>query len=367
MYNSGVPVLSNNAADPEADQQHGTAVLAAGARREPFPSWHLSACDPVLHPLIRERDDVRRDQLIERLLIDHLGGIIKRTLQRRLSRLPGGRVSIASLEDIRSTVSLRLLRRLRALPAGSAPIQNLAGYATTITLNAWEDTLREAFPQRTLLKNRIRYVLLRDDRFALWHDPDQMLCGFAEWQSEVLGAADAPDAGELRSHCRDTTSLPEILLTLFGISGAPVELEAVVTVVAKTSGIVDEAPALRDAEWGEASEPPVAAEETECREILRKLWDEIIALNAPQRVAFLLNLRDDTGDAATPLFVTTGVATIEEIACTLTIPVTELAALWNDLPIEDSVIARILGITRQQVINLRSAARKRLARRMRRF
>jgi len=34
------------------------------------------------------------------------------------------------------------------------------------------------------------------------------------------------------------------------------------------------------------------------------------------------------------------------------------------LPLEDSAIAQLFGITRQQVINLRKTARERLARRM---
>jgi predicted DNA-binding protein (UPF0251 family) len=42
----------------------------------------------------------------------------------------------------------------------------------------------------------------------------------------------------------------------------------------------------------------------------------------------------------------------------------ELAALWNDLPLEDLRIAEMLGISRQQVINLRKSARHRLARRV---
>jgi hypothetical protein len=355
---------------PKTDfEQSEDAAIPSHASREAFVAWQLAACDPILHPLIRESDELRRDQLIETLLVDHLGGIIKRTLQRKLNSLSGGGRSFGiALDDIRSTVAFRLLKRLRALPEGGPPIENLAGYATTTALHAWEDSLREAFPQRTLLKNRIRYLLHRDDRFALWHAPDQMVCGFAQGQCGETGAAEPPDAGEVRSSCNDATSLPEVLLTLFRIAGAPVELEAVVTVVARVSGIVDDvAPRVMDSESGEGSEAPVAAEECEHREILRKLWTEIVALNPPQRASILLNLRDDTGDTATPLFVTTGVATVEEIAATLAIPVNDFAVLWNDLPIEDAVIAGMLGVTRQQVINYRSSARKRLARRMRRF
>ena len=42
----------------------------------------------------------------------------------------------------------------------------------------------------------------------------------------------------------------------------------------------------------------------------------------------------------------------------------ELAGMWNSLPLDDRGIAERLGITRQQVINLRKSARARLARRM---
>jgi hypothetical protein len=45
-------------------------------------------------------------------------------------------------------------------------------------------------------------------------------------------------------------------------------------------------------------------------------------------------------------------------------PAEELARMWNDLPIDDMRIATRLGIKRQQVINLRKAARARLARRL---
>jgi hypothetical protein len=45
----------------------------------------------------------------------------------------------------------------------------------------------------------------------------------------------------------------------------------------------------------------------------------------------------------------------------------EFANLWNELPLEDASIASLLGVTRQQVINLRKSARERLTRRMKGF
>jgi hypothetical protein len=43
----------------------------------------------------------------------------------------------------------------------------------------------------------------------------------------------------------------------------------------------------------------------------------------------------------------------------------DLAGLWHELPLDDRRIAERLAVTRQQVINLRKAARARLARRAR--
>ena len=42
----------------------------------------------------------------------------------------------------------------------------------------------------------------------------------------------------------------------------------------------------------------------------------------------------------------------------------QFSQLWDELPLDDASIARLFGITRQQVINLRKTARERLARRM---
>ena len=53
-----------------------------------------------------------------------------------------------------------------------------------------------------------------------------------------------------------------------------------------------------------------------------------------------------------------------EIAAALEIPERDLARLWPDLPLDDLWIAARMGITRQQVINLRKSGRARLARRL---
>lgn len=100
------------------------------------------------------------------------------------------------------------------------------------------------------------------------------------------------------------------------------------------------------------------------RKYLELLWKEIQELPEKQRWALLLNLRDSDGQSVLPLMPSSGAASFEDIADALKIDVQELAHLWNQLPLEDTLIAERLEITRQQVINLRKSARERLARRM---
>jgi hypothetical protein len=83
-----------------------------------------------------------------------------------------------------------------------------------------------------------------------------------------------------------------------------------------------------------------------------------------QRVALLLNLRDAGGGDMLSLFPATDLARPREIARLLELPLEELEALWERLPLEDREIAELLDATPRQVINLRKSARERLARRM---
>jgi DNA-directed RNA polymerase specialized sigma24 family protein len=99
---------------------------------------------------------------------------------------------------------------------------------------------------------------------------------------------------------------------------------------------------------------------------LRDLWREIRQLPPRQRAALVLGLRDEQGGSAAVLLPLTGTASIRDIAEALQLPAERFARLWNRLPLDDAAIAELLGRSRQQVINLRKAARERLTRRMKR-
>jgi len=58
---------------------------------------------------------------------------------------------------------------------------------------------------------------------------------------------------------------------------------------------------------------------------------------------------------------------VRQLAGALEINPERLAEMWNVLPIEDTRIAELTGLTRQQVINARKSGRERLARRLKGF
>jgi RNA polymerase sigma factor (sigma-70 family) len=113
----------------------------------------------------------------------------------------------------------------------------------------------------------------------------------------------------------------------------------------------------------EASLPQVLGQRSQ----LQTLWGEIRQLPPRQCAALLLHLRDDDGRDAVGLFPLTGTASLRDIARQIGLPAERLAEVWNRLPLDALAIADLLGVTRQQVNNLRKSARERLARRMKKL
>jgi DNA-directed RNA polymerase specialized sigma24 family protein len=109
---------------------------------------------------------------------------------------------------------------------------------------------------------------------------------------------------------------------------------------------------------------PDAALALERRTNLSRLWDEIRQLPKRQAAALILHLQDGQGRNAAALLPLTGTASLRDIARAVGLEPERLAEIWNYLPLEDTAIAAVLRVTRQQVINLRKSARERLARRI---
>jgi RNA polymerase sigma factor (sigma-70 family) len=325
--------------------------------------------------------------MLTELVAGHAAPLVRKIVGHKLhvpSHNPPNSQLSEDAEDVCGEAVLRLVARLRELKDRARverTINDFRGYVAAVAYHHCNEYLRRKYPRRHGLKNRLRYLLSRDAAFAIWEAGDrQLLCGFEAWRaSQPLPARDASvrlrdvesgaplvfgDAGQV--------ALPVLLKAVFERTGGPVELDALVDFVAALTGVRDE-PARAQREDAEA-EPEVAdarappsadvAAAAERQMYLARLWQEIKELPPRQRTALLLNLSDAHGRSYTELLALLGVASARQISDALEIPADEFAGIWNELPLDDRVIAERLGLTRQQVINLRKSARERLARRM---
>jgi RNA polymerase sigma factor (sigma-70 family) len=297
------------------------------------------------------------DAEIERLLVDVAAPVI-RTVIARYTR---GGDAAGDAADLESTINLRLLHKFRRLAASSAPVTDLDSYIATVSYNVINDHFRRRFPERTRLKNRVRYVLTRDPRLALWNAPVGVVTGLKQWSGSTAAVTTMPlDQAEATPAMRDREDPGEAMHALFEAVGTPVEMETLIEYLA-TLWQVDLAP--REIELP-AAERQTVAPQLENRQLLRALWQEIEQLRPMQRKALLLNLHDHETVNVASLLVLTGTAKFDDIAAALEMSPPELAEIWNDLPLDDLKIAARLDVTRQQIINLRRSARDRLRRRL---
>jgi hypothetical protein len=345
--------------------------------------------DALLQRFLNVQDQGVAQECLDRLLTEHVEPLVRDITRYKFrSRYASGSSQEEQdEEDIRSEVLLQLISRLRDLRASPTKpsIENFRGYVATTAYNAYHKSMRVKYPERSRLKNRIRYLVNHRREFAMWRDEhEDFLCGLAaskkphkEWNA----GAPSPEQNfeeflellptEKNIHHMKLAELVHAVLTW---RGQPILIDELVGIVAEMQGIRELQPASSYCEKEEG--PGVSVCELlpdrgtdvvtmmEHRAYLEELWLEICQLPLPQRVALLLNLRDAKACDGLELFTLTGIASLRRIAEVVAWPVEDFATVWNKLPLEDAAIAASLGVTRQQVINLRKSARERLARRM---
>lgn len=325
-----------------------------------------SIADPVLRPFLSETEAVEAERLLADLVRTRVHPTVRDVARRVLrSRLPAGAASLTEdLEDVGSEAVLRVLHTLRELRTDGQrePVQNLDAYAARVATHACYEHFRRRQPGRARLRNQVWYVLSRDPSLTLERGPDgTWTCGLA---ASVIEPGPAP------VFSRDGRSLRDLIRTTLRRHGAGMELNELVRDVGETRGVGDGPSTTRAralAANPELIPDPQARSPMsllEHQEYLTALWAEVQQLPLRQRTALLLNLRDADGGDALDLFPLTGIASLRDIAGALGLDPVELARLWPELPLDDNRIASRLGVSRQQVINLRKAARARIARRL---
>jgi hypothetical protein len=345
--------------------------------------------DPVLAAFVEVADDEEAERRLASLLDTDAIPLVRAIATRKLRTYGTSGFRAEDVDDVVGDVMVVLIDRLSALrrEPEAEPIHDLRDYTASVTYNVCAHYIRRKHPERARLKNRLRYLLSHRDRLAVWDVAGEgAICGLAAWRSQAIDASamdvlqqlDAPAAAaaSARAVPLKTAALkappsidaPEALAsfveTIFATIGGPVELDALVTVVARLCRV--EEPRLIVEPIERAAIQPSGDSLLDQRRAVERAWAEIGELPPRQRVALLLNLRDANGSSLLWVLPLTGIASIRQIARMLGWADLELAEIWKDLPLDDNTIAGRLGCTRQQVINLRMAAKKRLANRQER-
>lgn len=326
--------------------------------------------DPLLAPFTQAADEDAAERVLEGLLSEHVLPLVRRIAARKLRAYSGSDAGAFDLEDVVGEAAVVLVDRLGEVrrTADAPPIASLLDYAAVVAFNACAHHLRRKHPERARLKNRVRYVLAHRATLAVWPvEGYGAVCGLAAWRGRAPDAAAvAALEGLAVADARDPASSAEALgrtvEELMRPLPGPVGLDAFVGAMARLFRIAP----LRPVALPDLPAPGRSSEEAiDDRRALLRTWEEIGALPVRQRVAILLSLRDARG--ASPLFLlpVLGVASIRAIAAVMGWPADDLAAVWPGLPLDDNAIAERLDCTRQQVINLRHSARKRLWNRLR--
>jgi hypothetical protein len=213
----------------------------------------------------------------------------------------------------------------------------------------------------------------------LWTDGNLWVCGLAEWYNEgrtplgfdtrVLLDDHDLDSRHRLTGVKSQRGLADLIAVILIKIGGPIYLDDLVTAVCQLGDVKDvhvldeareESRNLIDSFRDSGNQ----ADKVERQVYLRRLWKEICALPVRQRTALLLGLKDPQGRELVTMLSQLRVASLFEIAEVLEMAQEKFTEIWNGLPIPDQTIADLLGCSRQQVVNLRLAARRRLARRM---
>jgi DNA-directed RNA polymerase specialized sigma24 family protein len=347
--------------------------------------------DDLLAPWLqrlRTHDDEAAEAALAQLIEAHIEPVIKGVIRFKLRLDPGARPGVREdAEDLAQEALSQWLAELRKLGArpDDRSISDARGLAATIAYRICYGWLRRQAPRRNALKNRLQYTLTRQAGLAIWTDRRNLsIAGFAAWRGLSEGDRAQSSSEKLRQLPDDdkflarvwrpgaegqTPKLNDLLAAIFDYVGGPVAFDDLISVVASLLQVRDGPPASTEEEMvgAEIASGADVAWQVEKRLFLERLWQEVRELPRAQRAALLLNLREADGRGCLALFPATGVATLRQIAGALELPDEQFAELWAQLPLDDATIAGLLGLTRQQVINLRKSARERLARRLKGF
>ena len=268
--------------------------------------------DHLLLQFIEATDEEQADLWLVTLIDEHAVPIVREILGSSL-RFHLNNNSAASTQDANdlfNDIITNLLSRLRNIRSDRAQgaVTDFRGYIAATAYNACNLYLRQKYPRRSRLKNRLRYLLSHDATFALWtNETSGLICGFAQWRDQSAASPQRlfekirQDPVEwiqtvgLASVGIDRAQLSNLLNALFQSCGSPVKLDDLVNIVADICHEKDQPDEPLDT-MTQLAAPTLDFEiMLEQQHMLALLWQEVCELPRRQRLALLLNFKDAPG------------------------------------------------------------------------
>ncbi len=318
--------------------------------------------DPLLHPFLRAPNEESAKAELDGLLRTEAVPIIQKIINQRLGK---GSISRNPESIDERDLDAQDLRQ-QTLMALTAHLWQVYAVPEKNRIGAF---VRGETPIWTRLSFRLAY-LCRESAgqtgLIKWQDAKHgSLVGFTVWHRKRL--APVPhfvllERSSIEQLPSPSTPLPELAAWALQQAAGPLPWNDFVTAVAFILQVKDERISLerRDLETLLRAQQPRAQTGGESlnRDRLRNLWELLQSLDRKERAVLLLKAEDLLD------FELSQVATLQDLSASLGIPFTQILSLLPSLPLDDHQIARLLGIQRQTVVNLRSQARLTLRRRL---
>ena len=337
--------------------------------------------DKVLVPFLTADDDRQRQQHLDELLTLRAAPLIRGVLLRRLGfyvSAQGANDNNPDGEDLYQEAMMRVVRELHQLRLSKgANIENFEFYVSRIATNLCIDFLRAHSPGRTRLKYSVRDLLRRHKDLVSWEYQGELLCGFAVWRNTGKSAfadkssqnleADLDSFESLRFPNQDVrlAAVSQIVAELFDWIGGPVEIDALVRMLAHLLEIKDEQIELdspsRDS-WNAYFVNGIQSGQShvEVNELLARLWQSVMQLPAEQRDSFALAFQDQAGQDLFTVLLAADIVNWDELAEGMGRTVQEVVRLRLLMPMNSAGVAAELRASRDNVYKWRFRAIRRL-------
>lgn len=339
--------------------------------------------DDILLPFLLTSDESETESLLAELFSEYVAPTIAKVVRSPAGictrrNLDWAYTEMQDVQDIVGDVNVKVLerpRRLKELPDEDA-INDFRGYVAVVAYRALYDFWRAKYSNRNRLRSKLYYILTHHPDLAIWQGVRRLsICGFSRWLGQRLppnaawinGVREDPE--RLINGAPTNKDMVQLVCWAFTNAQAPIYLDDLVTFAAGVLKVSDEGSDRHvQLDHLKASDLIVSYNDSTEREALRPLlkqiWQEIVRLPLGQRVALLLANRDTDRTSIAFLLSETDIATMREIGNAVDASPDEFAMLLAELPLSDNTLSKRLGVTRQQVINYRVSARRRLKRRI---